>query len=696
MKLRNINFLIIIFILIAEYPANAHVDKWLEIIKQTKVAVQYFSPVKSESFKMIQEKSTKENVIGLIKEFSDENLNVKLAFKKFDSHIELFGEVSSLKNEDLCFTLKIISPLGNMKKNVRWSYDLDSTVSVGGNNKLYSNYIDANTVVSPDGAFNIDGNHNGGYGDKVGVGKMSFYPLAAVSSDGTGFGWGVDMGIPIVFRLAYEPMNGMISEFDMAISKDTKKFPNRSFFRLFLFEYNSKWNMRAALKKYYEIQPDYFKRRVTKEGIWLPFAPLHLIKGYQDFGFAFHETSWASKDPGLLNEPAIDADRQAGIYSFQYTEPWDVQIPIKDTNITYSDLVSDTVIPQRYKEMLQNSATLDKNNLWQARKLKTPWFKTGWAVSITTNADPEITGINQYKFTRKNEIDPAINLNVDGIYFDSMEWNWHNDLNYNQKQFAFTDYPLTFSSSLEKPKPAIWNYASEYEMMNKVANEMHMKGKLTMGNGFGWIPFAPGILDLFGSEFSWYSNGESDEKSLQFIRAISYQKPIVFLLNEGLDDKVFTQPPYDGYKIYFERMLFYGFYPSFFSTNSSNNIYWEDSIKYNQGRPFFKKYIPLIKEISQAGWQPVTYAKIKNTKLKLERFGAKGSNNIYFTIYNPDTIEIRTAITIDAKDLGLNKILNVKELIQGKVLTYKRTSSKIEITIYVKPKSTSLIEINKS
>ena len=93
MKLRNLNFLIIIFILIAEYPANAHVDKWLEIIKQTKVAVQYFSPVKSESFKMIQEKSTKENVIGLIKEFSDENLNVKLAFKKFDSHIELFGEV---------------------------------------------------------------------------------------------------------------------------------------------------------------------------------------------------------------------------------------------------------------------------------------------------------------------------------------------------------------------------------------------------------------------------------------------------------------------------------------------------------------------------------------------------------------------------------------------------------------------------
>ena len=94
-----------------------------------------------------------------------------------------------------------------------------------------------------------------------------------------------------------------------------------------------------------------------------------------------------------------------------------------------------------------------------------------------------------------------------------MEWNWHYDLNYNQKHFPYTEYPLTFSSSLDKPRPAIWNYVSEYEMMNNISNEMHEKGKLTMGNGFGWLPFAPGILDLFGSEFSWYAQGTSDDMS---------------------------------------------------------------------------------------------------------------------------------------------------------------------------------------
>ena len=138
-------------------------------------------------------------------------------------------------------------------------------------------------------------------------------------------------------------------------------------------------------------------------------------------------------------------------------------------------------------------------------------------------------------------------------------------------------------------------------MLKKVSDQMHEQGKYVMGNGYGWIPFEAGALDLFGSELNWHSKTETGSARLQFYRALSYQKPVVFLLNEGMDDSVFTQPPYEGYAEYFEKMLFYGFFPSFFSVNSSNNVYWAYSVKYNQGRPYFKKYIPLIKEISLAG-----------------------------------------------------------------------------------------------
>jgi hypothetical protein len=696
MKLYYTGLLTAVIIFAAGYSTNAQVQNWMGIIKETKVAVKYYSPAKSETFTAIEGKGIKENELGFTKEFSDGNLDIKLTFKKLDSQIELSGEALSIKKEDLCFTLKIIFPLGDKIKDVYWGYDLDSTEHVGADNKLYSNFIDVGMVVPPDGAFNSEENPGSNYDKKLGAGQMSFFPLAAVSADKVGFGWGVDMGIPIVFRLAYEPASGMTSEFDLAISNETKKFPGRTFFKLFLFEFNYEWNLRAALNKYYQTQPEYFKKRVNNEGIWLPFTPLCSIKDYKDFGFAFHETSWPSKDGGLNNEPTITADKTGGVYSLEYTEPWDLQVPIEDINMKYKDLVTDKTIFKGHTEMLQTSAALDENNLWIARKLKTPWFKTGWAVSVTTDANPNILGSSRYEEVRKEEIDPSVKLNADGVYFDSMEWNWHNDLNYNQKHFAFADYPLTFSASLKTPKPAIWNYASEYTMMNTIANEMHLKSKLTMGNGFGWMPFAPGILDLFGSEISLYMNSDSTQKSLQYIRAISNQKPIVFLLNEGLDDQVFKTPPYDGYRQYFEKMLFYGFFPSFFSTNSSSDPYWEDPIRYNTGRPFFKKYIPLIKEISGAGWQPVTFAKLSNSELKVERFGKSKSNEIYFTVINLNTKGTNTTITIDTKNLNIKEISGIKELIEDKELTYKKVEGAIEISISINGKSTRLIKISKA
>jgi hypothetical protein len=402
------------------------------------------------------------------------------------------------------------------------------------------------------------------------------------------------MSVPVVYRLAGKKDVGFIAEFDLATSPLTVKFPDRAFFRIVRFDFEPEWGMRKALEHYYAIYEEAFRKRVITEGIWLPFTPLMSIPVWRDFGFAFHETSWGSNDmKDGKNIPNILSDRETGVLSFQYTEPWDVQLPISTKTIPYDTLVSEKSIPARHREYLSTSATHDKNGRWQARRLNTPWFRTGWAASITTNCDPEIPGFNRYQFVLKEEINPARKMNVDGIYFDSMEWNWHHDLNYREEHFAFADYPLTFSVSVGKP--AIWNFSSEFEFMKKIADEMHLQGKLAMGNGHGWNPFAASNLDLFGAELSWYSSYDHDVDALDFKRAVSFRKPIVFLLNEGLNDKAFTEAPYFGYEVYFEKMMAYGFFPSFFSVDASNDPYWQDKQKIENGRPFFKKYIPLIK-----------------------------------------------------------------------------------------------------
>lgn len=682
---------VIYLILILSTVSFSQLKWWRNIIPNTKVEIKYYSPEKTNNYISLKRIKSVNSELGIIQTFSDDKLNVELSYRYYNNYIDVDGETDNLSNNDLCFTIKIVFPL-NKKESVYWDNDPDSSVLVR-QNKNYDNYIEAETVIPPDGAFDSTENDNGGYGDQVGEGKMSFYPLASISSRTDGLGWGIDLGLPEVYRLSFNPSEGMIAEFDLAAVKETVKFPKRAFFKMQLFEHEPAWHFRSALKEYYKINPYYFKKRVNKEGIWLPFVPLYTIKNFKDFSFAFNETSWNSKDNGLNNEPTIKADKQGGVYSFQYTEPWDIQIPITNRNMKYDEVISDKIIPQRDREFLKTSISLDKDSLWQTRRLETPWFKSGWAVSITTNANPDIPGFNKYDAVRKDEIDPALRLDVDGIYFDSMEWNWHYDLNYNREQFASAYYPLTFSTSLINPRPAIWNYTSEYSMMKNISDEMHLNGKLTMGNGFAWIPFSPGILDLFGSEFNWYSKDESGKKRFDFIRAISYQKPIVFLLNQGLGDKAFTTPPYAGYIKYFEKLLSYGFFPSFFSENSSNNPYWADSTRYNTGRPFFKKYIPLIKTIAAAGWEPVTYALSNNNDVYVERFGSNTEDGLYFTLYNDSGTDKKINLSIDAGSLKLKDIKKIEDLISDTVYPIKREKNKLFLKVYVPSERAKLLKI---
>src|SRR5690606_8720925 len=61
--------------------------------------------------------------------------------------------------------------------------------------------------------------------------------------------------------------------------------------------------------------------------------------------------------------------------------------------------------------------------------------------------------------------------------------------------------------------------------------------------------------------------------------------------------------------------------------------YWRSPYHYEIGRPFFKKYVPVIREVASAGWQPVTLARARPAHLGLERFGG-GDGPVYLTLRN--------------------------------------------------------------
>jgi len=610
---------------------------------------------------------------GKISTFQNSNYRVVIHQIDRGNFTEINGQLENLENGNSALTLRISFPESG--KVWKWYRGLEkSEVMKAG--LSYFDTVSVSTVFPPDGAFNGKTLKDGGYGDPVGQGSMSFYPLSAVGIDNKGESVGIDLSIPIVYRLGASLNNGLFAEFDIATSPLTDKFPNRAFFKMCRFTFNDSWGMRAALKQFYSIYPEAFKKRVINEGIWLPFTPLRSIPDWEDFGFAFHETSWTNNDVKEGKKlPNILSDKGTGVLSFQYTEPWDIQLPIEKKDISYDSIVSGNMLPPQQKEYIQNSATEDKNGHWQIRRLETPWFKSGWAMSITTNCDPEIDGFNRYKYVLKDEINPAIQLNVDGIYFDSMEWNWHHDLNYRSEHFKYTNSPLTFSKDVGRP--AIWNFTSEFEFMKKIADEMHSQGKLVMGNGHGWNPFAAANLDLFGAELSWYSSGDHNAEALDFKRAISFQKPIVFLLNEGLNDTAFTKYPYTGYQVYFEKLMAYGFFPSFFSVNASSDPYWKDLKKIENGRPYFKKYIPIIKKIAAAGWEPVTRASSNSQYIRIERFGYE--KTLFFTIHNNGKQDINTIVTLEPNEIGIPGKFSAVERVSNKAV--KTSGKKLYVNI---------------
>ena len=115
-------------------------------------------------------------------------------------------------------------------------------------------------------------------------------------------------------------------------------------------------------------------------------------------------------------------------------------------------------------------------------------------------------------------------------------------------------------------------------------------------------------------------------------RTMSGAKPYLLLMNTDYDR--FTPELVEKY---FNRCLFYGMWPGFFSHNAADNPYWQNPKWYNRDRPLFKKYLPQIKRVAEAGWQPVTGATCDNEKILCERFGSNEKGEVFYTAFNDTT-----------------------------------------------------------
>jgi hypothetical protein len=219
-----------------------------------------------------------------------EGAEIKGSVRERSGVVEVEGSVRNLLKGDRAVSVGFRFPLGDARW--RWWDDLDRHREIAGG--VYENV------------------------DRIGMGStggISRYYWSCASSSDEAVALAVPADRPAAFRILArrDRAAGAAIEivYDFGLSKETRKFPNRADFAFVVYRCDPAWGFRSALKRYYELFPEFFVKRVRREGGWLPFRDASTIDGVKDFGLAYYE--------GSKN---VAFNKKAGILSFIYNEPW--------------------------------------------------------------------------------------------------------------------------------------------------------------------------------------------------------------------------------------------------------------------------------------------------------------------------------------------------------------------------------------
>ncbi|MHB0957440.1 MAG: hypothetical protein ACYC0X_25455 [Pirellulaceae bacterium] len=444
-------------------------------------------------------------------------------------------------------------------------------------------------------------------------GRLSLYPLGAVASATVGQALGIDMERPAFYRIGYNAATGeLFLAYDVGLTPEQPA----AHVRFCRFTFDPQQAFRGALARYYDLFPDAFRGRTPEQGLWMPFAKISQVAGWEDFGFKFkegdNETKW---------------DDEHGMITFRYTEPltWWMRMPDEVPRTPEAAQAFARRMAEQQKDRqarsLFTSGYRDQEGRLVARMLDTPWCNGAvWSMNSMPGIAGEPTDFSvKWNATLKEQLyGPGRSADLDGEYIDSSEGYVTDELDFCREHFAAADTPLCFCSVTHRP--AVFRGLIAFEYVREIARDVHSLDRLMMANStpsrLCWL--AP-QLDVLGTETDWHSGGQWQPMSdgeLLYRRAMCKGKPFCFLMNTRFED--FS---HELVGKYMRRALAYGMFPGFFSHNASEGHYFSRPDLYNRDRDLFRQYVPLCRRVAEAGWEPLTGARCGDEDVCVERFG---------------------------------------------------------------------------
>ena len=482
---------------------------------------------------------------------------------------------------------------------------------------------------------------------------------------------------------------------------------------------------RAALDAWRRAFPSHCAVRAVEQGNWMAFANISDIDRWEDFGFRFKE-----------GNSEVARDDAAGLTTFRYTEPmtWWQSIETTKASTPVIDKAMQQALsvakrntrdkqgnPQRLvpeSQALLTTGFFDRDGHPYGQQVQMPWctgvvwsmndapglvalahdgklsdahnkgvpavagFEVKWNDALADTYYGPVRNPSLLPRTRQELAAAQHQPGLDGEYIDSSEGYVTARLDYRRAHFAGMATPLTFDS--QTLQPCILRELIAFEYVRKIADDVHARGKLAMANSTPSCCFwlAP-QLDVLGTETDWHRGGQwtpMADDELLYRRAMCFGKPYCFLMNSD-----FTTFSHADTERYMRRAAAYGMFPSFFSANASSDHYFQNPDLYERDRSLFKKYLPVIKQVAESGWEPQTGVTSDREHIYVERFGAlKGSvvtssgntegSVIYLTVFNDSDAPSDFVLTLSAELQRQMKETksHAVELLSGKTLSLRR------------------------
>jgi hypothetical protein len=124
-----------------------------------------------------------------------------------------------------------------------------------------------------------------------------------------------------------------------------------------------------------------------------------------------------------------------------------------------------------------------------------------------------------------------------------------------------------------------------------------------------------------------------------------------------------------------------------------NSDYWLHPEWYDRDRPMFRKYVPLVRDLAQAGWEPVTWAEA-NEPVLLNRFGHLDRGQLFLTVLNDAPTDRQLTITLEAKELGFTRQMPlVWEDVREQRLTARREGERVLVRVDVPGRDVAMIRL---